>query len=235
MTTNLPKAELVDMGREVRADYLAEQAGYTLGIAALEGEDLSDLLPESFLAETGAALDAVNVSRRDKTLLAEEAKDATSAQGDASKAAKVWRRRVVGRSKRAARLGNSVPDALLRVGRPPTRAAFVGQIKEMSELFDKNVAVMPGKDSGLLAEEGKRLVATLTVADTDKNVKYERELPAAVREFYEQKGLLYIALKIINDAGHELFADDAVSAGRFNLHILYRRGTRKKAEPAPSA
>jgi hypothetical protein len=49
MQTTIPKDELQEIGRRFRADYLAEQAGYTFGIAAAEGEDLSDLLPDGFL------------------------------------------------------------------------------------------------------------------------------------------------------------------------------------------
>ena len=89
---------------------------------------------------------------------------------------------------------------------------------------------MPGKDPKVLLDEGKGILSRLASADADQDVKRLRDLPGALRRFYELKSLLYFAIKAINDAGHELYADDAIGASRFNLHILYRRGVRKKPE-----
>jgi hypothetical protein len=52
MDITVPRNEVIELGQRFRADYLAEQAGYTLGIAAPEGEALSDLLPDEFLNES---------------------------------------------------------------------------------------------------------------------------------------------------------------------------------------
>jgi len=46
----------------------------------------------------------------------------------------------------------------------------------------------------------------------------------------EQKGTLYTALKVVNDAGHELYADNATAAARYNLSILQRRAGKKTVE-----
>ena len=92
---------------------------------------------------------------------------------------------------------------------------------------------MPGKDPKVLLDEGKGIWSRLLSADAVQDVKRLRDLPGALRRFYELKGLLYFAIKAINDAGHDLYADDATSASRFNLHILYRRGTRGKREAGP--
>ena len=45
-------------------------------------------------------------------------------------------------------------------------------------------------------------------------------------------GELYTALKIINEAGHELHAKDPEASARFNLSILYRRGPSSAPSPA---
>lgn len=45
MITELSREELIVTGRPLRADYLAEQAGYTLGVAALDGKGVEALLP----------------------------------------------------------------------------------------------------------------------------------------------------------------------------------------------
>jgi hypothetical protein len=55
-----------------------------------------------------------------------------------------------------------------------------------------------------------------------------------VANFYARKAELYIGLKIINDAGHELYAHDAASSSRFNLSLLYRRGVSGTSAPAPT-
>jgi hypothetical protein len=233
MQTTISKDELQEMGRKVRANYLAEQAGYTFGLAAAEGEDLSDLMPEGFLTEAGVLLDKVNVSRKDRTLMAEEAKEATSAQADVSKSAKVWRRKAVGSATRATRFGHHMPDGLLRVGRVTTKAALAGQIKDMIELFEENLSLMPGKNAKKLLDEGKSISAALSAADTEQNMKGIRDLPTAVLDFYELKARLYLAVKVINDAGHELYAYDANKSGLFNLQILHRPAGRKKSDPAP--
>jgi hypothetical protein len=39
MITEVSQDELVVLGSRNRADYLVEQAGYTLGLAALDGEE----------------------------------------------------------------------------------------------------------------------------------------------------------------------------------------------------
>ena len=51
MITEMNRNDLIAMGARVRADYLVEQAGYTLGIAALDGKPLDDLLPDGYVAE----------------------------------------------------------------------------------------------------------------------------------------------------------------------------------------
>ena len=71
MITTLSENELVELGSRLRAAYLVEQAGYTLGIAAQEGQPLADLLPQGFLAEVGAARDSVQLAIQDKTVVSQ--------------------------------------------------------------------------------------------------------------------------------------------------------------------
>ena len=105
----------------------------------------------------------------------------------------------------------------------------------MVKLLEENLAKMPGKGGEDLIKEGKGLSVALKTADADQEIKRFASLPSSVKDFYAQKGTLYIALKTINDAGHELHARDSDVAGRFNLSILYRRGVKRTAEPAPAA
>jgi hypothetical protein len=41
MITTMPPEELMSMGERYRADYLVEQGGYSLGIAAKDGKTLA--------------------------------------------------------------------------------------------------------------------------------------------------------------------------------------------------
>ncbi len=68
-----------------------------------------------------------------------------------------------------------------------------------------------------------------------QEVKRLSTLPAKVRDYYAAKGRLYVGLKVINDAGHELHASDADAAGRYNLKILHRRGTKAGDKPSDKA
>jgi hypothetical protein len=238
MLTSLTKDELVALGARHRAGYLIEQAGYTLGIAAKEGDAMKDLLPEGFMEEVQAVLAKVGAARQDKALLAEESKEATQRQNVAAGEAKVWRRKVSKRALRGKRLGAGIPDALIHIGRVRSNPELAGQVDVMVKLLEENLAKLPGKGLDDLVTEGKDLSQALKAADAEQEVKRFDALPGAVKDFYAQKGTLYIALKAINDAGHELHARDADVAGRFNLSILYRRGVRRAAPetaPAPGA
>jgi hypothetical protein len=236
MITELSKDELVVLGARNRADYLVEQAGYTLGLAALDGEALAGLLDEGYLKEVAAARDAVNAARQDRALMAQEAKDATKAHNVAAKAAKVWRRKAVRRALRAKRMGRAMPDELLAVREAKTIPALHAQMVEMVKLFEANLAAMPGKGADKLLQEGKDLAGMLSSSDAVQEVKRLKELPDAVKAFYAQKGLLYTGLKVVNDAGHELHAASAVNAARYNLSVLHRHGGNHGGgeEPAPA-
>ena len=61
-------------------------------------------------------------------------------------------------------------------------------------------------------------------------------MPAAVTAFCAKKGELYTMLKVINNAGHELYAHNLAEAAKFNMSILHRRGPQAAAaEPVPPA
>ena len=103
-----------------------------------------------------------------------------------------------------------------------------------ANLAEENLALMPGKGAGELLAEGKTISLALKSSDAEQEVTRFHALPVSVAAFYEQKGLLHVALKAINDAGHELHASDSKSASRYNLSILYRRaGKRASGEAAP--
>jgi hypothetical protein len=54
----------------------------------------------------------------------------------------------------------------------------------------------------------------------EQEIAHLQKLPGSVQEYYVQKGLLYTALKIINDASAERHAEHADRAAAYNLKIL---------------
>lgn len=211
------------------------QAGYTLGIAAADGAALAALLPAGFLEEVGRVRDEVDKARLGATGAAIEAKQATSTQNNHLRGIKVWQRKVSRRAKRAVHAGLSVPAELAIIGSNQAVPATLEQATKLVHLLAQNAATLAtvGPDVQPLIDEGRELCRFLDQADSAQEQTRAAQLPAAVAAFYAKKGELYTALKIINDAGHELHADDAAAAARYNLSILHRRPT-KPAATAPT-
>ncbi|HEV8324021.1 MAG TPA: hypothetical protein VG389_20560 [Myxococcota bacterium] len=226
MITELRAEDLVALGARYRAPYLIEQSGYTLGIAAEDGAALDELLDPGYVAEVGTAADAVRTAIGDKALMAADSKNATTSQNQQLRRAKVWRRKVVRRGQRAVRQGRNVPDVLTSVTHARTVPDLLRQISQMLPALVANQAALGGANAQGLIDEGTAINTDLSNADAEQERKLLSALPAAVRDFFEAKGRLYVGLKVINDAGHELHADHAAAAGRYNLRILHRRGGR---------
>jgi hypothetical protein len=226
MITELRAEDLVALGARFRAPYLIEQAGYTLGIAAEDGAVLDDLLDPGYVGEVGTAADQVRTVMGDKALMAEDSKTATASQNEQLRRAKVWRRRAVRRAQRAVRQGREVPDLLTSVTHARTVPDLVRQLDQMLPALTANQAALGGANAQALIDDGTAISAALRGADAEQERKRLSALPAKVRDFFEAKGRLYVGLKVINDAGHELHADNAAAAGRYNLRILHRRTGR---------
>jgi len=234
MITELTDQEVITLGARYRADYLLEQSGYTIGLAAQEDKALADYLPAGYLAEVTSARDAVAAAAQDKSLQQAEAKEATRVHHTAFGDAKVWRRKAARIAACAKHLGKPIPDALLHISQARTAPALALQVTNMVKLLDANQASLPGTGAAALIEEGKTLAAALQTADDAKELKRYAALPGAVQDFYRQKGLLYLGLKVINGAAQALHAGDPVAASRYAMTILYRRGRAHAAQPAPA-
>jgi len=231
--TTLSREKLAEFGIRYRADYLVEQAGYTLGIAAQDGPKLAELLPERYLDGVKAALDRVNASMGDKALIRSEAKQATVEQNKAVAEAKVWRRKVMNRCRMAGRMGRDMPVELVLISEARTIPAIAGQLDNMVKLLEASQGSLPGS-AAVLIQQGQGISKALREADARQEVKRLKELPDTVQAFYINKGMLYIGLKVLNDAGRELHADAPVAAAKYNLSILHRHvGNAKPGQPVP--
>ena len=234
MITEMSREDLIGLGARCRADRLIDQAGYTLGLAALENSGLANLLPQGYVDEVKAVVDTLAGTLHDKAVKTAEARDATQTHHNAFRDAKVYRRKIADRARRARRMGKSIPDALLRISAIRTPAAMAIQIGDMVQLVQTNAALLPGTGVDALVAEGKAIVTALQSSDATQELKRLQNLPEAVRTFYEQKGLLYVGLKVINDAGHELHSEDHVAGARYNLAILHRRAPVRAEQPQPA-
>lgn len=228
MTLTNEDLRQIKLGMRYRGGYLVQQAGYTLGVAAVDEGALAPLLPAGYLAQIEALRAEVQRTAGDKAVAAEESKHATSSQDDAVREGKVWRRRVAARARRAQRMGADVPAALIHVGRTDTVPALLSQLQnDVSLLEAHGDALSVAGDPAPLLAQGRDIQQRLQSADDEQETKRLEALPAAVKTHYLAKGRLYTALKIVHDAGHELWADNTAQAARYNLDILYRNGRRR--------
>ena len=234
--TSVPDTELVDAGVRLRAPYLLQQANYTIELARSEGEPLAAKMAPGFIDKVDAVRAKVAKAFEDKTVSAAEAKLTTGTQNSAARALKVWGRGAVARASAAIRTGVSIPDEMTRPLNARTVPAAVAQAQRLLSLLTEHAPAMDkvGAPTQPLVDEGRKLCEALIAADSSQEVTRGSALPVAVANFYARKAELYIGLKIINDAGHELYAHDAASSSRFNLSLLYRRGVSGTSAPAPT-
>lgn len=216
---------LANLGSRLRAEYLVQQAQYTLEVAQADGPELWALLPAEHERTLRGLMQVVEARRRERTVLAEESRLATRAQNEWIAQGKVWRRKVVSRAKLGTRLGKKLPGKLLRIGRADTVQPLLSQMSDMVNLLEQYAADIPGGVRELV-EEGRHIVQQLSSVDAKQEAKRLAELPQAVRAYHAEKARLYLAIKAIHDAGRELHAEDGPMAARYNLSILYRRAPR---------
>jgi len=222
--TTHPANDLAKIGARHRASYLVQQAGYTLGIAVADGPAISALLPPNYLDQVAKARNDVDQARQDKVNMEVESKHATNAQNTQVRAAKVWLRKAVKRSQRAQRQGATVATELTQIGRTQTVPAILHQVSKVLALLASHAGELDslGPATQPLIDEGQQLYDTLQQTDADQERTRAAVLPASVAAFYTRKGELYLGLKVINDAGHELYAQNPQAAAKYNLSILYR-------------
>jgi hypothetical protein len=234
MSTTPDTAKQAAIGARFRAPYLVQQAGYTIGIAAAEGAPLAALLPAGYLDKAAQLRDEVDKALQDKTVRTAQAKQATGAQNQQMRAATIWVRKVGKRCQSAMQLGIGISPELARLSSPSTVLGMLDQVSKTLALLGGHAAAMDsvGPATTPLIDEGRSLFQSLQQADSTQEQARTADLPASVATFLAKKGELYTALKVINNAGHELYAHDLPTAAKFNMSILHRRGPQP-GEPIP--
>jgi hypothetical protein len=130
-----------------------------------------------------------------------------------------------------------MPDELTQMGNQRTVPNVLDALSKTISLLKENAAALAtvGPDVAPLIEHGSKLYRTLDQADSSQEQTRSAELPAAAIDFNAKKGELYAALKIINEAGHELYSKEPEASARFNLSLLYRRGHQAASTGATGA
>ena len=82
-------------------------------------------------------------------------------------------------------------------------------------------------------DEGRKIFQALQEADSTQERARSADMPAAVSAFNAKKGELYDMLKVINNAGHELYASNPAEAGKFNMSILHRHAPQPPCPKRP--
>jgi len=101
----------------------------------------------------------------------------------------------------------------------------LGLLRENARIFEKFSLY------NTILGEGESLLAELSAADARQETQRFSELPRKVADYYAAKGLMYLALKMINDAGQAYYASDPGQSAKFNLSILYRKAPARTATP----
>jgi hypothetical protein len=235
--TSLSEAELVEIGRDKRAPQLLQQAGYTIPLAQSYGDALAKLMAPGLLDKVIKARDGLAAAFEDKTIMTAEAKLATGSQNMAMRSVKEWGKRAVARAEAAILAGAILPTQLTEIPNARAVPARVAQAQRLLGLLAEHAATMDkvGAPTTPLVEEGRALCDALLAADGSQEHARAAKLPIAVAGFYARKAELYIGLKMINQAGHELFAHDPASSSRFNLSLLYSRYVSGQGTAQPTA
>jgi hypothetical protein len=236
MITTQKASELVKIGERLRGAYLVLQGGYTLGIAQSEGPALAALLPANCLDDVARVCTEVDKARQDKTIAAVESKQATNNQQAMVRELKVWRRQAAKCIELCQLAGADLPDGIIQGVHAHTVPALLEATSKTLGLLDQNKAALDavGPNTQTLIDQGHELYQALLQADSTQEQTRAKDLPAAVIAYYAKKGELYVGLKMINAAGHQLHAQDPMVAARFNLTILNRRHNQGAAAPAPT-
>jgi hypothetical protein len=223
MITTLPADDLILIGARYRGADLVHQAAYTLHLARAEA-GLDQYLPEGVFEEVETSTERVEKALRDPALVEREKKDSSLGVGVVIRAVKVWRRRLLRITEGAAMAHPQIPQVLRKAGRIGSDASHLARslISRLEQLKELRSALAPFGLRPEFVQEGERLLKELLVFKPQDESQRLKALPDGLREFYRDKGALYLGLKLITTAGQAQHADDLEKAARFNLNTLYR-------------
>jgi hypothetical protein len=231
MISEMDRESLVALGARFHAARLVEQANRTLELASQDGRALDRLLPVGYVEEVRRVVKSLLGAIAFPAVAAGEAREVAESSSRELCSARSWRRKVARRAVRARALGRDVPDCLARVSEVDSGPAVATQLTTMVAWMEADPALLPGDDIDSLTKEGKALAARLGHGRMTEQSDRLARLPATDQRFCEEKGALFVGLRVINDAAHELHARDHGSSSRYNLSILGGRIVSERLKP----
>lgn len=214
----------IDVGIRRPTTGLIQQARLTANLVSHEPPAFAETLPDPAYVGTMMTLtDQVEKAAGDRAVAEADSVGATVAQNDSMSAAKVWGRKVRARVGRARAMGISVPDGLMHARSARTVPTMIAALSDSVALLEHSMEDLKpagGDIEGLIAE-GKKIHGELSTYDAIQESALRNSVPEAVRDFWEAKGRLYIALKVVNNAAREFYADDLERAARYNMKLVY--------------
>ena len=144
--------------------------------------------------------------------------------------AKGWIKKAKLKAKRTFRLNRAALDdfytgSIVNNSVSSVMATMIKLI-ELNKKYNAELSANFGGES--FAAEGERLLNELRAISSSKE-RTKKIMPESSQELYHKQGILYYKIKDINDMGREIFISDRVKSSQYNMDILNRGGSRKKA------
>ncbi|MCE9582458.1 MAG: hypothetical protein K8T20_08200 [Planctomycetes bacterium] len=226
------KAEELETGRRMLTESLLEQAGYTMELARSEAALLAPFgVTKATLDSAKELCGKISAGREDRAVASIDSQSSAAAQNEAFAKAKTWLRRAVLLGKAAYDGDHHIVDEFTKGGDPGSSVKkLTGRLKDVLGALktDKKRAAAFGITDAFL-KTGADLLATLESTDATQETKHAN-LPKGTEQLYLNKARLYFILKQINRLGGAAHIEDRTLAERYNLDILYRRGTARKGK-----
>lgn len=224
--TETDRDEVIRLGSRLHSADLDSQARVTLALAETDKEALEEILGPKLIPAAVLAHEKVGKVANDRTLAGDEKKSKTLAQSKQVRQTVQWRRKVIKLGSILARRGVKEAANLSRITSPDKSFGNLKiEVDDKVTLLAKHASRAPNPAyARSLAERGQAISKLLTAKDVAQELDI-KNLPKKTREAYLYKGLLYLAVKQLNDAADGL-DDDGVS--RYNMGIYHRRSARRE-------
>lgn len=232
----IEKSVAATVGYRLRGGHLVEQASEirTLARAELDRFKQEQLLSDADMTKLDNAIAVVLQGLHDRTIATGEAHLQTAGQATALHDLKADRRRLTECVVRAFRHRPELAHFRQGTYQGTTIANFCTDLNRKLAFAKEHAAELAsvGASKDFLTKLETKLRAL--ESDSGSQEAAIATLPDNTRAFCEAKGRLYYIIKDIINAARALHASEPEAAAKYNLKVLYRRGTTKaKGEVVP--
>lgn len=229
--------ELVAVGARFATQRVIEQGNVSVAVARAHAQELEKKFPAARVDELAALVQEIQsqfgTQADAKTAFATGNVPVEEKIGEAKR----WISEVIAAADNAFEEDPEIGDEYHKggkVGRSVPKIA--GRMQALLVLAGGHLGALGdwGIDRGDL-DRGAKILAALSAADTAQE-QAVKDLPAATRKLYAQKGRAYLLLKKLARAARTVFKDDPATRDKLSLDILRRSGRKVGGEtPEPPA